>query len=144
LEQYAGICATLMELSPPLAEALRRQTAAWPKRLRESELFNTAGFAAISANPLLLYLLQSTPVRDLAFERLLTALRLSILTDAVNGKTNGDVVLAFGCVLAKQCFINEFVFATTAEEESQIDHFRSGLAHAIAMGVSIDPMQLAT
>src|SRR5438067_5194542 len=60
LEQYAGICATLVALSPPLGEALRRQAAAWPKQLTESELLGNAGLTAIAADPLLLYLLQST------------------------------------------------------------------------------------
>ena len=49
-----------------LAEALRRQAAAWPKRLTLIELLGD-DLAAIAADPLLLYLLQSTPVRDVAF-----------------------------------------------------------------------------
>jgi len=75
LKQYAGICTTLVALLPPLGEALRRQAAAWPKRLSEHELLGDAGLAAIAGNPLLQQLLQSIPVQDIAFERLLTALR---------------------------------------------------------------------
>ena len=33
LEQYKEICATLFSLLPDQAEALRRQAAAWPRRL---------------------------------------------------------------------------------------------------------------
>src|SRR5262249_39129857 len=64
LQQYAGIRATLVSLLPDLDRALRQQAAAWPKKLTEAELFGEAGLAAIANDPLLLYLLQSIPVRD--------------------------------------------------------------------------------
>jgi len=35
---------------------------------------------------------------------------------------------AFACTLARQCFINEYIFATTAEEDRQIEHLKSALA----------------
>ena len=38
LEQYKEICATLFSLLPELAEALRRQAAAWPQRLSLHDL----------------------------------------------------------------------------------------------------------
>src|SRR4029453_15665157 len=75
LQQYAGIRATLASLLPALDRALGRQAAAWPKQTSEAELFGEAGLGAIAADPLLLYLLQSIPVRDVTFERLLTTLR---------------------------------------------------------------------
>ena len=78
LKQYAGICATLVTLLPSLGEALRHQSALWPRRLSERELFADAGVGAIAGNALLLELMQSTPVQDIAFERLLTSLRLSM------------------------------------------------------------------
>src|SRR5262249_39374290 len=46
LQQYAGIRATLVSLLPDLHLALRRQAAAWPKKLTEAELFGEAGLAA--------------------------------------------------------------------------------------------------
>jgi len=142
-QQYAGICATLVALCPPLGDALRRQAAAWPRRLAKNDLFRNAGLVAIAANPLLLHLLQSIPVRDVAFEHALTALRLSLLTDVANGKPIPDVLVAFGCALAKQCFINEYVFATTAEEDAQVSRLKSAVAGALGSGASIAPMQLA-
>jgi 2-polyprenyl-3-methyl-5-hydroxy-6-metoxy-1,4-benzoquinol methylase len=143
LEQYAGICATLIALLPPLGEALKRQATAWPKQLTEVELFGEAGLAAIAADPLLLFLLQSTPVRDVKFERLLTSLRSSLLINATTGKTASKTVLGFACALARQCFINEYVFATTPEEDSQVEHLKRALNDAIASDVSFDPIQLA-
>ena len=142
LEQYAGICATLIALLPPLSESLQRQAAAWPKRLTEVELLGDAGLAAIAADPLLLYLLQSMPVRDVAFERLLTSLRLSLLIDAMAAKKISETVLGLACALARQCFINEYVFATTLEEDAEVEQLKRALNDAIASGTSFNPIQL--
>jgi len=143
LEQYTGICATLAALLPPLGEALRRQTASSSKQLTESESLGDAGLAAIAADPLLHHLLQSTPVRDVAFERLLTSLRLSLLADAMAGKTTSEPALGFACALAKQCFINEYVFATTPEEDARVDRLKSVLGDALTTGTAVDRAQLA-
>ncbi|MGB2650467.1 MAG: methyltransferase [Pseudolabrys sp.] len=137
-QQYSGIRGTLTSLLPQLDEALRRQMAAWPKRLGESELFGEAGLAAIADNPLLLVLLQSTPIRDVAFERLLTALRASLASAATAGKPVADPILGFACALARQCFINEYVFATTPNEDVQLEGLRRALS-----GASPSAMQIA-
>ena len=137
-QQYSGIRETLTSLLPRLDEALRRQMAAWPKRLEETELFGEAGLAAIADNPLLLVFLQSTPIRDVAFERLLTALRALLASDATAGKPVADPILGFACTLAQQCFINEYVFATTPEEEAQLGGLRRALS-----GASPSAMQIA-
>jgi SAM-dependent methyltransferase len=137
-QQYSGIRDTLTSLLPQLGEALRRQMAAWPKRSSVTGLFGESEFAAIADNPLLLIVLQSTPVRDVAFERLLTALRPSLVNDATAGNPVADSILGFACTLARQCFINEYVFATAPEEETNID----GLKRAIA-GNSPSAMQIA-
>ncbi len=59
------------------------------------------------------------------FERLLTALRASLANDAAAGKPVADTVLGFACALARQCFINEYVFATTPEEDAKIEDLRA-------------------
>jgi SAM-dependent methyltransferase len=137
-QQYSGIRGTLTSLLPQLDEALRRQMAAWPKRLGEGELFGEAGLAAIADNPLLLVLLQSTPIRDVAFERLLTALRASLASAATAGKPVADPILGFACALARQCFINEYVFATTPDEDVQLEDLRRARS-----GASPSAMQIA-
>ncbi len=143
LNQYAAICATLFALLPELNDALQRQAAAAPKQLTEAELFGNNGLAAIVADPLLRHLLQSTPVRDVPFERLLTSLRSSFLSDAIAAKAVSENVLSFACVLAKQCFINEYVFATTPDEDSRAADLRNALGRALATSSPVDPMRLA-
>jgi SAM-dependent methyltransferase len=142
LNQYSTICATLVALLPSLGEALRHQSAVWPKRLTESELFGDAGVGAIATNPLLLKLMQSTPVQDIAFERLLTSLRLSMLKRADSPTKIPDADLSFVCALAKQCFINEYIFASTGEEDERVDLLTRTIEEAGASGVT--PRQLVT
>jgi 2-polyprenyl-3-methyl-5-hydroxy-6-metoxy-1,4-benzoquinol methylase len=140
-DQSQGICATLVAVLPPLGEAIRNTIAAWPQRLPADRLLGSAGLAAIASDPLLLCLLQAVPVRDVALERTLTSLRAALFAEA--GDSQDDSVLAFCCALAKQCFINEYVFATTADEDAQVERRKAALGDAIAAGADISPMQLA-
>jgi 2-polyprenyl-3-methyl-5-hydroxy-6-metoxy-1,4-benzoquinol methylase len=142
LEQYKEICATLFSLLPKLAEALRRQAAAWPQLLSLDDLFGDS-FDAVATNPLFLHLLQSTTVRDVGLERLLTSIRLSLLNSAAAGLPATNHQIAFTCALAKQCFINEYVFAITSQENEQASILRDAVANALKVGAAIEPMQLA-
>jgi SAM-dependent methyltransferase/tetratricopeptide (TPR) repeat protein len=140
-EQYSGIVATLVAVLPAFGEAMRRAAKAWPDRLTVEQLFGSAGLAAVGDDPLLLCMLQSVPARAIELEFVLTSLRAALIAGAGNAQNDG--VLAFGCALAKHCFINEYVFATTPDEDAQLDRLKAMLAAAIASGVTIEPMQLA-
>jgi len=143
-EQSGGICATLVGLLPPIGEAMRRANAAWPKRLTLDQLLGSAGLSAISADPMLLCLLQSVPAREVSLERVLTSLRLSLLDAAIDpGMPFSAADLAFCCALAKQCFINEYIFATTAGEDAQVEHLQAAIGAAIAAGTPLVPVTLA-
>ena len=142
-DQFSGVCATLVALLPPIGEAIRRTMAAWPNRLTIDQLLGSAGLAAIAADPMLLCILQAIPARHVALERLLTSLRAALLAAADAGKPVTDAELAFCCALAKQCFINEYVFATTPDEDAQVDRLSAAIVHAIASGGAIAPIQIA-
>jgi 2-polyprenyl-3-methyl-5-hydroxy-6-metoxy-1,4-benzoquinol methylase len=141
LEQYSGVCATLFSLLPQLAEALRRQAAAWPRRLSLDDLLGD-NFEAVATNPLFLHLLQSTTVRDVGLERLLTAMRHSLLKTAAAGLPAANHLVLFTCALAKQCFINEYVFAVTQQENDQVSLLGDAIANALTSRAAIEPMQL--
>ena len=141
LEQYADICATLFSRLPELAQALRRQAAAWPQRLALHDLLDNLD--VVAADPLFLCLLQSTPVRDVGFERLLTAMRHSLLKMAAAGLPFSSHQVSLTCALAKQCFINEYVFTVTPEESDQISLVKDAIADALASGATIEPIGLA-
>ena len=94
-DQFQGVCATLVGVLPPLGEAVRNAIAAWPQRLPADQLLGRSGLAAIAGDPLLLCMLQSVAVRDVALERTLTSLRAALLADAADAAENR--VLAFCC-----------------------------------------------
>jgi len=142
-DQFSRVCATLVAVLPPIGEAIRQTAAAWPIRLTVDRLFGSSGLATIADDPLLLCILQSIPIRDVALERVLTSLRLSLLDAAADGKPANEATLAFCCALAMQCFINEYVFATTPDEDAQVDRLKAALADAIASGAAIAPICLA-
>src|SRR5262249_25822503 len=52
--------------------------------------------------------------------------------DAAAGDGVEDTILVFCGALAKQCFINEYVFATTQEEAEQAERLKDKLAEALA------------
>ncbi len=141
-DHFAGIVGILVALLPQLGEAMRRATAAWPERLSASQLFEADSFAAVASDPLLLCALQSVPVRDLALERVMTSLRATLLADADTGRRS-DAPLQFYAALARQCFINEYVFATTPEEDAQAARLRAATNGLLAAGQTADPVALA-
>jgi 2-polyprenyl-3-methyl-5-hydroxy-6-metoxy-1,4-benzoquinol methylase len=142
-EQFGPICATLVAVLPPLGDAMRRATKAWPNRLPLAQLLADARLAAVAADPLLLTILQSTPVCDVALERVLTMLRAALLGKAADAPVN-DTTLAFICALAQQCFINEYVFDVTSTEQEHVEQLKSTLSNTVcARRTKILPQQLA-
>jgi tetratricopeptide (TPR) repeat protein len=72
----------------------------------------TCDLAQLAGDPLLRALLESAPVRNVELERLLTSVRTQLLNLASAAPNGGDDArLEFFCALARQCFINEYVFA---------------------------------
>ena len=140
-EQFNGVCETLAGVLPPIGEAMRRAIAAWPNRLNADQLLGGAGLAAIGADPMLLCMLQSVPARKAGLELVLTALRGALLACAGDSKDDG--LLAFCCAMAKQCFINEYVFATTPDEDAQVNRLKAMLGDALSAGAAIAPLRLA-
>lgn len=76
----------------------------------------------LSGNALLLSHLRNAPVTDAALELVLTDTRRALVFAAVE---SGAMTLAphleFICALARQCYLNEYVWSMTAEEEQAVD-----------------------
>ena len=142
LDQVGAINTTLLNVLPQIGQAAERATAAWPNRLTIDELFEGAGLDAIAADPFLAMLLRAAPIRQLALERIFTSLRCALLMRSADAPA-ADNELAFCCLLANQCFINEYVFATTSGEEAAVARHTAALAGSLASGDDVAPMQLA-
>src|SRR5262249_14654601 len=89
---------------------------------------------------------------DVELERLLTAIRFAMLAivsvddgaRAGRDETTGEEhVLDLCCALARQCFLNEQVFAVTDEECAQAARLRDRVVAALASGAPIAEAHLA-
>ncbi len=146
LDSYADVAATLFQLNPALQAAVARADAAWPCRLPIEELFGLAGLRAVFGDPLLQRVLVSAQVRDITIERLLTSVRWALLKSATHASAEvgaDESGLIFCCALARQCFINEYVFATTPEELEELERLKQSLMAALAGKSAPPPLWLA-
>lgn len=141
----AHISAQLVKHDPRINTAIKRAVGAWPKRLPFDELFGTDGFAAVSRDPLLRALLENGRLPDIATEYFLTMTRTEMLGIAVSGHreiVSDPAALDFFCALARQCFINEYVFDETDTERATVDRLCNELVEALRSNGEIDPLSL--
>ena len=103
-----GIVMGTLERSPAFGPAMRRATAAWPRRLPLDELLGPGSLAAIAGDDLLIALLVSERIVGIDAERFFTSLRAGLLDIATRGRSRSDDdVVQLACALAQQCCINE-------------------------------------
>jgi SAM-dependent methyltransferase/Flp pilus assembly protein TadD len=123
-------------LHGPGREAIARAAAAWPARPSTDVL----GERVALDDPLLLTLMSATVVCNAALEKFLSACR-SALQEAVDVP---DVPLAFAGALAQQCFINEYVYVPSPDEEACAARLRDRLDAALASGATVPPLWVAS
>jgi len=128
--ELARVSAALIKLTPVIGECIERATKAWPQRPHAEELFGPAGLAAVSNDQMLRCLLESTPIWDVEMERFLTAARYALLRRAADAGVEESAV-QFYCALARQCFVNEYVFAYDEQELEQARELRDRLVAAL-------------
>jgi tetratricopeptide (TPR) repeat protein/SAM-dependent methyltransferase len=116
----ANVATTLVKHGSAIDAQIARRESAWP---------------AVAGEPLLRWLLESTVICDFELERFLTATRARLLEIA---ETAPDAVdeqqLRFACALARQCFSNEYVYATTGQEDERVARLRA---------TTLSPLRLA-
>jgi SAM-dependent methyltransferase/tetratricopeptide (TPR) repeat protein len=140
--ELSRACISLIKLDRAVNECVQRANAAWPKRLAAKELFGAARTTALSHNQLLRRLLETDPVTDLGLERVLTNARYAMLMGAADGALD-EGLLDFYCAVARQCFINEYVFALTESEADHAERLRATLETALAAGEQASAPSLA-
>jgi SAM-dependent methyltransferase len=127
----AAACISVIKLDTVVSGFIARANSAWPARLPADELLSSS--IALSRDELLRRLLECTPITDIGIERLLTNVRLAMLTGS---STDGrdEHLLGFYCAVARQCFINQYVFSVTEVEANQAQRLRESLERALAVG----------
>ncbi len=122
---------------------IERALSAWPARLSANELLAPSGFAVLASNQLLHSLLVRAPVVEFALEQFLTLVRHAILEAAEEADVRNhpeEKALSFCCGLARQCFINDYIFSYTDEEFNRATSLRERLVAALNCGGAIPPL----
>ena len=140
----AETCAMLIKLDPVIEECVIQALRALPQRLTAHDQIAAGGIAAAANDPLLCTLISTTANCDIELERFLTTCRQALLDAAVAeqpsaamGKNIDDVTLSFYGKLARQCFINEYVFALGQDELKRASALRDSLVAALDAKVQV-------
>jgi SAM-dependent methyltransferase len=122
---------------------LRALTENWGRpedlALPAADLIRAAGtdVGALARDALLGVLLCVTPNQDPVLEDALTAARAALM------RAPDKTLIAFHCALARQCFLNEYVFACTDTEEQHAAGLEQDIAAALDEGRPIAAWQVA-
>jgi 2-polyprenyl-3-methyl-5-hydroxy-6-metoxy-1,4-benzoquinol methylase len=152
------VCVSLLTLRGVIKEAIACAERAWPQRLSATDLFGATGLVELAHDELLCRLLETERIPDLGLERLLANIRRVTLMSAYAalcgtpacspslsgarddlglvgaspvGSETEDPLLAFCCSIARQCFVNDYVFSITEEEREQMYKLRAALETAL-------------
>jgi tetratricopeptide (TPR) repeat protein/SAM-dependent methyltransferase len=127
--ELGAVAAALIKQDPAVKSFTDHDANAKNPDVSGTAQIGATALTRLAENNLLKAFLVSTPVCDIELETRLTALRRSLLdttaTAAANAIAVADNILAFHCALARQCFINDYVFSVGELELRQIDWLRS-------------------
>jgi tetratricopeptide (TPR) repeat protein/SAM-dependent methyltransferase len=138
--ELSPLAASLIMNSEPARSIIERTLASPAQDLGRERI------SALAADQLLQTLLVSAPVRNTALERFLTIVRSWLLRMAAQIEATApddSALLALGCTLARQCFINEYVFADTAAEIALVADLQQRVDEALSANTAIAPLWLA-
>src|SRR5262249_9335516 len=138
---------TFILQSPAISGYLARIGSKWPLPITNAELFGTESVAPLANDLFLCCAMEATILPSVQLEVLLgyarsELLRLAGEQDEDSAETNDDVA-SFACALARQCFINEYVFAQTEAESRLASELRDRLLRDFASEATINPRAVA-
>jgi len=112
--------------------------------VEEGTLAKNTGRAVelFSGIPLLLRLMELTTINDAVFEKILTQIRKSMLSEVIAGDNILDIQ-PFHAALSKYCFCNGFVFNETLEEKQQISDLQQQIEKFDNTENDVLPMKIA-
>ena len=138
---------SLVRLDKAVEACMKRASGAWPEKLSARDLFPAGSLNAVAKCRPLLCLLESVPSRDLDLEKFLDAARRAVLDlcgDADGAPAMDEEGLVFCCALAKQCYINEYVYSCDDAESSRAQALRDRLLVRCAEGLPVPALWLTT
>jgi len=141
-EELVPVAISILMRDEALRSIVTRSAEAWPRRLPGEEVLSPTLLPAF-ADPLMHAVLEVTANVDLALEQFLTSVRLALLERALAATADDPVdgsLLRFFCAVARQCFVNEYVFSLTLDEIRGADKLRDLLDRALASNTLISPL----
>ncbi|MCI3130786.1 class I SAM-dependent methyltransferase [Phenylobacterium aquaticum] len=109
--------------------ALLDAIAAAPRALGRTLEQRADAASQLVQDPLFQTLLAAAPIPDAAIELLLVQLRADLLTAAHDEPASLEEELSLVVAIARQAFLNEYVFFTGAEEQGRVDALIAQLDH---------------
>jgi tetratricopeptide (TPR) repeat protein/2-polyprenyl-3-methyl-5-hydroxy-6-metoxy-1,4-benzoquinol methylase len=136
---------SLIMTDPTIAGCVGMVNERWPTPLPKAALFGAQGLASLSADALLHAMLQAAPVTTIEFERFLTAARQALLETATSEQPpepSEAAALPFYAALARQCFINEYIFYCDDREQAAAAACRTRLLALLDAEAVVPPLVL--
>ncbi|MGY4402991.1 methyltransferase domain-containing protein [Bradyrhizobium sp. USDA 3315] len=131
--------------SPTVTSYVGRIASKWPLPVTSAELFGSEGVAPLANDLFLRCAMETTTLASMQLEVLFGYARAELLRLASKPDQDDvdDDIVAFACALARQCFINEHVYAQTAAESEGAGALHDRLLQDLASGAAITPLTLA-
>jgi len=137
---------TAIRQTPSIKRCIERSTIAWPSKLTLENLFADGDLLDVVENKPLLCLLESAPACSIELEKFLTLARFALLQHSLISDSSGPSypdLLNFYCALAKQCFLNEYVFYCDETELESARKLKTRLESILMSGTPIHPLWIA-
>jgi len=145
----APTCARFLVLNDAIRDGIARAEKAWPNLLPPEELIGPLDLAKLAEDRLFLALLESTPLCEVGLERFATGLRFNLLAvaraaadGAAADGAAAEPVLSLYCAIARQCFINDYVFAQSVAEIEAARVLCDALIATLASGAAVSALWL--
>jgi SAM-dependent methyltransferase len=139
--------ATFIRQSPVIAAYVTRIAGKWPLPITNVELFGTESVIPLANDLFLRCAMEAMTLPGVQLEALLGYARVELLRLAgARGEADGEIdedIAAFACALARQCFLNEYIYVQAEAESGLASVLRDRLLQNLASGAAITPLTLA-
>jgi 2-polyprenyl-3-methyl-5-hydroxy-6-metoxy-1,4-benzoquinol methylase len=138
---------TFILQSPIIATYIARIAGKGPLTAGNVDVFGADGVAPLAGDLFLRCALEAAVLTSTQLEGVLTHARAALLRLAgERGEDDDDVdddIVAFACALARQCFINEYVYVQAEAESGLAGVLRDRMSRDLLLGGVVTPLALA-
>ena len=121
--------------SPAIADRLDRLEKDWSPAV--ADMFSIEGLEAVASDLFLICALETVVIRGRALEQFFTHMRVALLRLAVAKAALSDNLMRLFGALVQQCFINEYLYAPSEEENRQALALRDALLEGPATAAPV-------